>query len=398
VRRITTDPRPGWRETVRKQGLLFAETVTDEGLVPYWDESACYEFGMDEVLRLEEWTGQLHEMCLAAAAHIVTHRRYAELGIPQWAADAVRRSWQEQPPSLYGRFDLWYDGSGPPKMLEYNADTPTSLVEAAIVQWFWLTDTRPDADQWNSLHERLIEAWRRHTPQLPPGPVHFAWSNLEETFEDLMTVGYLADTAHQAGLDVRLTPMLDLAWDGRRFRDGAGEPVNTCFKLYPWEWMLAEPYGRPAMEPGTPTTWLEPAWKLLLSNKALLAVLWELYPDHELLLPAYLDGPRGMTEYVVKPLLGREGANVEIVTPGERQATEGIYGSEGWCFQQFKALPDFDGNHAVLGSWVIDGESGGAGIRESAHLITDGRARFVPHYIPAPTGAGAVTHDTPNSR
>lgn len=384
MRRVASQPRQGWRETVEGQGLLFAETQLESGAIPYWDESACYEFEMDEVLRLEGWTEQLHAMCLAAAEHIVDRDRYAELGIPSWAADAVRRSWREQPPSLYGRFDLWYDGSGPPKMLEYNADTPTSLVEASIIQWFWLTQTRPEDDQWNSMHERLIEGWRRQSVDFAPGPVHFAWSNLEETFEDLMTVGYLADTAHQAGLDVRVTPMLDLAWDGRQFRDASGIPVNTCFKLYPWEWMLAEPYGRLALEPGTPTTWLEPAWKVLLSNKALLAVLWELYPDHELLLPAYLDGPRGMTEYVAKPLLGREGANVRIVTPSLQEHTDGIYGAEGWCFQEFRALPTFEGNHVVLGSWMIDGESAGAGLRESAGLITDGHARFLPHYIPLP--------------
>jgi glutathionylspermidine synthase len=182
-------------------------------------------------------------------------------------------------------------------------------------------------------------------------------------------------------LDVRVVPMLDIAWDGRRFRDSAGGPITTIFKLYPWEWMLAEPYGRVALEPGTPTNWLEPAWKLLLSNKALLAILWELFEGHELLLPAYLDGPRGLTEYVAKPLLGREGANVRIITPGAEIATEGIYGAEGWCFQEFRALPRFDGQHAVLGSWVIDGEAAGLGIRESESLITDNRSRFIPHYL-----------------
>lgn len=387
MRRLRVPPRPGWRDRIRAQGMLFADTVLPEGgTTPYWDETACYEFDLAEVLRLEAWTEQLHAMCLHAARHVVEHSRYAEFGIPAWAAEAVRRSWREQPPTLYGRFDLWYDGSGPPKLLEYNADTPTSLLEASIIQWFWLTDTRPGADQWNSMHERLIGAWRELAQDFAPGPLHFAWSNLEETYEDLITVGYLADTAQQAGLDVRITPMLDLAWDGRRFRDSAGTPVSTCFKLYPWEWMLAEPYGRPALEPGTPTTWLEPAWKLLLSNKALLAVLWELYPDHELLLPAYLDGPRGMTEYVAKPLLGREGANVRIVTTAGEQMTDGIYGAEGCCFQEFRALPCFDGNHMVLGSWMIGGESAGAGIRESTNLITDGYARFVPHYVSGSAG------------
>jgi glutathionylspermidine synthase len=362
--------------------MLYADTVEpDGGTTPYWDETACYQFDLAEVLRLEAWTEELHAMCMAAAGHVVRTERYAEFGIPAWAAEAVRRSWREQPPSLYGRFDLWYDGSGPPKMLEYNADTPTSLLEASLIQWFWLTETRPGQDQWNSLHERLISAWCSLAAEFAPGPVHFAWSNAEETFEDLMTVGYLADTASQAGLEVRLTPMHDIAWDGRSFRDSADEVITTCFKLYPWEWMLAEPYGKIALEPGTATTWLEPAWKLLLSNKALLAVLWELYPGHELLLPAFLDGPRGMTEYVAKPLLGREGANVRIVTHTGVASTDGSYGAEGYCFQEFRALPSFDGNHVVMGSWVIGGEAAGAGLRESAHLITDGHARFVPHYV-----------------
>ncbi|BCJ71323.1 putative glutathionylspermidine synthase [Catellatospora sp. IY07-71] len=385
MRRHQIEPRPDWRETVRAQGMLYSDTKLDDGATtPYWDESACYSFTLDEVLRLEEATEELHRMCLAAAAHVVERGRFAEFGIPEWARAEVSRVWREQPPTLYGRFDLWYDGSGPPKMLEYNADTPTSLIEASIIQWFWLTDTRPGLDQWNSLHERLIEGWRGLAPRFADGPVHFAWSNLEETFEDLMTVGYLADTAHQAGLDVRVTPMLDIAWDGRRFRDSAGDPINTIFKLYPWEWMVAEPYGRLALDPGTPTTWIEPAWKLLLSNKALLAVLWELYPGHELLLPAYLDGPRDMTEYVAKALLGREGANVRIVTAQGEQFTDGIYGEGGHCFQEFRALPSFDGNHVVLGSWIIDGEAAGLGLRESTKLITDGHARFIPHYVDTP--------------
>jgi glutathionylspermidine synthase len=382
MRRLTVTPRAGWRETVRSQGMLHSDTILEDGqTLPYWDESACYEFSAGEVLALEEQTEQLHRMCLAAAEHVVSANRFADFGIPAWAAEAVGRSWREKPPSIYGRFDLWYDGTSPPKLLEYNADTPTSLLEAGIIQWFWLTDTRPGLDQWNSIHEKLVAAWERQGPEFAPGPVHFAWSNLEETFEDLMTVGYLADTAHQAGLDVRVVPMLDIAWDGRRFRDSAGDPITTIFKLYPWEWMLAEPYGKVALEPGTPTNWLEPAWKLLLSNKALLAILWELFEGHELLLPAYLGEPRGLTEYVAKPLLGREGANVQIVTPDLKMGTEGIYGAEGWCYQEFRALPSFDGQHPVLGSWVIDGEAAGLGIRESASLITDNHARFIPHYL-----------------
>jgi glutathionylspermidine synthase len=390
VRRESSTPRPGWAETVRAQGLVYSETeLPDGGVMSYWDESACYALDLDEVLRLEEATEELHRMSVAAARYVVARDRYADFGIPRWAAEAVARSLREQPPTLYGRFDLWYDGSWPPKMLEYNADTPTALVEASIVQWYWLEETRPILDQWNSLHERLVAGWQRIGAGLHEPTLHVAWSDEEETGEDLMTAGYLAETARQAGLRTELIPMLDIGWDGRRFIAGAGpdrpaRPITTCFKLYPWEWMLDEPYGRVALEPGTPTTWIEPAWKLLLSNKALLAVLWEIFPDHPYLLPAFLDSPRGMTEYVAKPLLGREGGSVRIVTPSGEVSNPGDYGDEGWCYQQFRALPSFAGNHMVLGSWLVDGESAGAGIRESESLITDTYARFLPHYVDAP--------------
>lgn len=94
-----------------------------------------------------------------------------------------------------------------------------------------------------------------------------------------------------------------------------------------------------------------------------------------------------MPEHVAKPLLGREGGSVRIVTPAGEIANPGSYGDEGWCYQEFRPLPAFDGNRMVLGSWVVDGESAGAGVRESTSLITDGYARFLPQYVDAPREA-----------
>ena len=88
-----------------------------------------------------------------------------------------------------------------------------------------------------------------------------------------------------------------------------------------------------------------------------------------------------LTSYVRKPILGREGANVEIVTPGNNFQTAGPYGAEGFVYQEYAPLPDFDGLYPVLGTWVIDGEAAGMGIRESDTLITDNQSRFVPHVI-----------------
>ena len=123
--------------------------------------------------------------------------------------------------------------------------------------------------------------------------------------------------------------------------------------------------------------WIEPIWKMMWSNKALLAVLWEMFPNHPNLLPAYFE-PHG-TSYVKKPKLAREGANVSVVRDGKSLVeTAGDYGDEGYIYQELLDLPNFDGNYPVLGCWIVDGEPAGMGIREGG-LVTNNTARFVPH-------------------
>ncbi|MFJ2739150.1 glutathionylspermidine synthase family protein [Streptomyces sp. NPDC087440] len=393
MKRHTTTPRPDWQRIVEEQGVIYPLTrYPDDTLRPYWDESAYYSFTLPEVEVLEEVVEELHTMCLAAAAHIVEHDRFADLGITDpKLARLITESWQRRAelPSLYGRFDLRYDGTGPAKMLEYNADTPTSLVEAASPQWFWMEELFPGADQWNSLHERLVDAWKRQSALLPPGPLHFAHSDGDELGEDLMTVAYLRETAEQAGIRTEAISVERIGWDrlSRRFVDEKLRFIRSCFKLYPWEWLATDRFGPHVLSTldnggGTGTTcWIEPAWKMLLSNKALLAVLWELYPGHPNLLAAYLDGPRELADtkgYVAKPLLGREGAGVTVHAPGSEPPAPT---EEAVCYQELAPLPDFDGNRTVLGAWVIEDEAAGLGIRESAGLVTDEYARFLPHVI-----------------
>jgi glutathionylspermidine synthase len=392
MERRTIEPRPGWQRTVEEQGLVYPLTrYPDDSLRPYWDESAYYVFSLPEVEALEAVVAELHAMCLAAAEHIVKNDRFADLGITDGRLAAlVAESWQRRDEllSIYGRFDLRYDGTGPAKMLEYNADTPTSLVEAASPQWFWMEERFPGADQWNSLHERLIEAWRRQAHLLPQGPLHFAHSDGDELGEDLMTVAYLRETAQQAGIDTEALSVEQIGWDKLtgRFVDERLRFIRSCFKLYPWEWLTTDRFGPQVLDTldnggGTGSTcWIEPAWKMLLSNKALLAILWELNPGHPNLLPAYLDGPRELAltgGYVSKPLLGREGAGVTVHEPGHAPVVR----QEACCYQALAPLPDFDGNRVVLGAWVVENESAGLGIRESSGLITDEYARFLPHVI-----------------
>ncbi|GAA5212852.1 glutathionylspermidine synthase family protein [Streptomyces thinghirensis] len=394
MQRRTTEPRPGWQQTVEEQGCVYPLTRYPDGsLRPYWDESAFYVFSLPEVEALEEVVEELHRMCLAAAEHIVTAGRFADLGITDpRVVGAVTEAWHRRAelPSVYARFDLRYDGTGPAKLLEYNADTPTSLVEAASPQWFWMEESFPGADQWNSLHERLVDAWKKQAALLPPGsPLYFANSEADELGEDLMTVAYLKETAEQAGLETEWISMEEIGWDrlSGRFVDSRLRFIRSIFKLYPWEWLTTDRFADHVLDTldnggGTGTTlWIEPAWKMLLSNKALLAILWELYPGHPNLLPAYLDGPRELadtTGYVAKPLLGREGAGVTIHRPGTEAPTPR---TDLCCYQELAPLPDFDGNRVVLGAWVVENESAGLGIRESSGLVTDEYARFLPHVI-----------------
>ncbi|OHU21171.1 glutathionylspermidine synthase [Mycobacteroides franklinii] len=386
MRREHARPRPGWEQTVASQGMCYGTParLADGSDRPYWDESVHYVFDMDEVLSLEATVEVLHSMCLEAVEQVVLLGRYRDFGLPEWAWEHVEKSWRRNDPHLYGRFDLRYDGQRPPVLLEYNADTPTSLLEASILQWYWKTEVFPEDDQWNSLHEQLVARWKQIGGQLPGTETHFTWSSADQTGEDHVTLAYLQECAAEAGLNTVGLPIEEIGWDRdlNRLVDLEEAPIESIFKLYPWEWMLDDDFGRHAVDLLPETLWIEPLWKSLLSNKAILAVLWEMYPGHPNLLPAYLDSPHELTEYVRKPKLGREGANITVVGAGYETATGGVYGEEGYVYQLLDPLPQFDEMRPVLGAWIVGDESAGLGIRETAGLITDDGAAFVPHRIP----------------
>src|SRR5262245_26724243 len=131
MRRHIINPRPDWRERVEKIGFTYHSHETG----PYWDESACYELTASEVDAFEAAANHLHYLCIAAAEAVIKNNWWPRLGIPERAVPAILQSWDRDDFSLYGRFDFSFDGTTP-KLLEYNADTPTALIEAAVVQWF----------------------------------------------------------------------------------------------------------------------------------------------------------------------------------------------------------------------------------------------------------------------
>lgn len=377
MQRYIVKPRKDWEKKVEELGLIYHHTGTEI----YWDESIYYRFSPSEIDVLETATNELERMSLEAVQFVIDNNRFADLGIPQSVRPRIAESWEAEPPSIYGRFDLMFDGTYPPKLLEYNADTPTGLLEASVAQWYWLKEVMPQADQFNSIHERLMAKWKELIPYIKQ-PVFFG-SVEGNQGEDMMTVSYLRDIVEQAGIRTQALLMGDIGWDGRRFVGLNNEEIETIFKLYPWEWLIHEQFGEHLFDTFHQAQWIEPVWKMVLSNKGILAILWEMFPRHENLVEAYLDGPRELTAYVKKPKLSREGCNVTITGPGINCETDGDYGEEGFVYQKYLSNRFRDGGNVVpvCGSWVIDCESAGLGIRESDGLVTRNTSRFVPHCI-----------------
>lgn len=404
MRRYSLTPRPDWRARCDEVGFSFYD-LASEGGRPYWNESAAYGFTGDEISMFERVTQELFDLCMEACEHIVRTRRFDEFGIPERFHDLVTTSWDEDDPTIYGRFDLAYDNDRTVTLLEFNADTPTSLVETAAAQWQWLIETRgPDADQFNSLHEQLVEQWRHlrlERWQLDEGArLHLA--SLHDSgdgqliVEDADTVAYMAETAAQAGFDPKLIFVEDIRYelDGVGFVDRDGEPIRRIFKLYPWEWMLGEQFGGLLLDRRERTRWVEPVWKLLLSNKQLLVVLWEMFPGHPNLLPTSAHPLLGRAQ-VRKPRLGREGANVTVLnTDGTVVAHNGGgYGEEGFVHQARAELARIDGKTVVIGSWIVGETPAGIDVRETSGPITGDLAEFVPHFIEG--GRPGSVHGTP---
>lgn len=390
MRRVKLDPRGDWREQADSIGFVYHDT----GGAPYWDEGAAYAFTLREIEEdIEPVAAELHAMCLDLVEEVVRDDALMErLAIPAAHRDFVAESWRTRQPSLYGRFDLAYDGTGPAKLYEYNADTPTSVFECATFQWIWLEQLiargslPAGADQFNSLFDALRDRFAAIFPS--GGFVHFA--GIANAIEDRQTVRFFEDLAAQAGVEPKFVDMrvIGLAANGR-FVDDEGAELRAAFKLYPWEFMLREPYAANLVSAGV--RWIEPAWKAILSNKGLLPLLWERHAGHPNLLPAFFDNdPQAATlgdTYVRKPLFSREGANIEVVRDGVPEiALDEGYGAEGFVRQAFCPPPEFDGFRPVIGAWTVGDASVGIGIREDDGVVTRNLARFVPHYIEEPEG------------
>ena len=383
MKKVRVQERPGWRETVEAQGFAF-HTIDGE---PYWDERGYYLFTEQQVSQdIESPTQALHELCMDLVDRVVNSEALlTRLAIPPAFFDLVRTSWTEGHPHLYGRFDFAYDGSGPAKCYEFNADTPTSLFEAASVQLLWLEEqiqrgVLPQAaTQFNSIAEDLVQAFGAFSRDVP-----FYFAAMSGSVEDRGTTDFMRAMATHAGIEARHIDIEDIGLTAEgRFVDLNGRWIERLFKLHAWEHIFHEPFG--SAVPNCNTQFIEPAWKAILSNKGMLALLWEFNEGHPNLLPTFIDSnPQAALAkgWVRKPFFSREGANVELRTAtGNHLIEDGPYTDAPYVRQAFAPLPRFDDSYTLVGSWLIGDLASGIGIREDTTLITKDTSRFVPHVV-----------------
>jgi glutathionylspermidine synthase len=398
MQRIAIAERANWRAEADQLGFQF-HTING---APYWVESAYYQFTLRQIEDDIELPAQaLHELAMDLVDDVVRDSEcLTRLNIPEQYWDWIARSWQARQAHLYGRIDLAYTGEGPAKLLEFNYDTPTSLYEAASFQWLWLEqiiargDLPPHADQFNAIQERLVDAFSGLKNSVQQ-PLYFA--SMKDHLEDRGTVLYLRDCALQAGIATEIIDIEDIGLStAGYFTDLNDRMIASMFKLYPLEFLFRERFG--SALPNSKIQLFEPPWKAILSNKAILPMLWARHPNHPNLLEAHFEegsrqvGVEGFTKakmraplspgWVRKPIHSREGANVELMTEdGAVAVQDGPYGDAGSILQRYTPLPRFGDYHAIIGAWVIADQVAGMGMREDTGLITRDSARFVPHVI-----------------
>lgn len=400
MKRLTITPRKDWLEQLTADGVLWS--TTEEG--PYWNEAMVkpvyYEFTKAEQEQLETASNDIHHKCIEflewlfeRATKSEQARYWKMFNITEVATqNKIVKSWNDDEWGLYGRFDFIMTNQGP-KLLEYNADTPTILIESAISQWNWFCDHQesgkfgPHDFQFNEVHEALVNHWGDMVDQ--NGLAKHVNFVATAQVDDFATVAYMAETAKEAGISVNVFEIGDIQQsDNGQFYDNTGEPLRTCFKLYPWEWMYEDEFGSSLNT--SATRFIEPAWKMMLSNKALLVVLWEMFPECKYLVPAYeedyFDRMNLLNEHnpkwVSKPILSREGNNVRIFDYfGDCEETSGLYDEEPRIVQQYIEWVDYDGCYPMLGVWMVGSDAVGLGIREDDGRITGNNSRFIPHMV-----------------
>lgn len=379
MRRVKVSPRNNYPKILEEDGFNFHKINGQD----YWNEEYAYEFTEQEILGIEKQAEDVQQMCLQVVRKIIQENNYSGY----WFAhtphilNLIKESFLTEK-ALCGRFDFGYDGESL-KLYEYNADTPTSLLESSVIQWRWLNDLKLP-DQFNFIHEELIKRWQEIANAKTR--MYFTTNKLAPD-EDWGNVNYLMETCLMAGIETSSIDLEDIGYSFSKdkFVDVNGKEIAQIFKLYPWEQLMQDKFAD-FVKTGT---FIEPIWKLLLSNKVFMAKLWQYFPGHRNLLECYLESEFDLDKkntgvWVKKPSLSREGNNIKIIEDKkilhESLNADPEYEKDTFIYQQYFNSIAFENRKPVLGVWVVGETPCGMGIREDAEITTN-NSLFIPHYF-----------------
>jgi glutathionylspermidine synthase len=405
--------RDNYAEEHDKIGFNYYSLPSGPNKDEYWQEGVMYVLSETEIDKIQAATQEAHLMSIEMVEKMVKSGDYPDyFALDEHSIPLIEQSWKRKDPTLYGRFDFAFgkdaDGKDEIKLFEYNGDTPVSILECGVAQWNYVEQlpnlpenfahltngTFPEElrIQYNLIDETLIETWQKNFD--PDTLIHFAASG-GFRHEDWGNLIYVMDTANRAGMRVKEIQMQDIGLtDTNLFIDKDDYEIKNCFKLYPWEWMTKELYAKDIIR--TSTRWMEPAWKMLLSNKAMLVELWKMFPNHPILLAAYSEAQMAQItdgNFCKKAKHGREGANVNQVKKRFGVTVEdklaqgshfvGDYVDWGYIYQQWHNIQAHDGYYPIIGSWIIGDKACGMSIREDKNIVTGNDAFFASHiFVP----------------
>lgn len=387
-------------EKVKPLTNEFLESIgfywhTDEDKTPYVADELVV-VSQEEADAYYEATNELYDMFAAAGEYVIKNELFHELNIPFNLIEMIKQSWENDIHwHLYGRFDLAGGIDGKPiKLIEFNADTPTSLFETAIVQWALLKFNKMDErSQFNNLYEAIKENFKRLIV-LEGDTEDFAksydgwkilFSSIKGSIEDENTTKLLQSAANEAGFTTDFAFVDDVGFDGKEGIFKEEENFEYWFKLIPWENIGIEEGDlalvlREIME-NQKAIILNPAYTLMFQSKAFMKILWDLYPNHPLLLETSY-APLVGKKQVEKRAFGREGANTVILD--EKNAViamqEGEYGNFIPIYQEYVEFPKDKNGDSYQAGVFFAYEACGLGFRKGG-LILDNYSKFVGHVL-----------------
>ncbi len=388
---------------LKKVKPLTTEYLEEIGFVWHTDsdESSYISDRLIEISEAEaeafyEAGNELYDMFVAAGEHVVENDLFHEIGIPFNLVDLIKESWENDVHwHLYGRFDLTGGIDGKPiKLLEFNADTPTALFETAIVQWAILKYNGMDeTKQFNGLYEALLDNFKRLVTLEKSVEAfkerydgwRFLFTAIRGSAEEENTVRLLQHIATEAGYETEFAFMDEVEFDpheGIFYRD---EQYELWFKLVPWEDIAIEEselgaliadiiYNQKAIV-------FNPAYTLMFQSKGMMKILWDLYPNHPLLLETSFEPLKGKKQ-VKKPIFGREGGSIEILDADGSVllAEEGEYSGFRPIYQEYIELPTDESGAMYQAGLFYAYESCGLGFRKGGEILNN-MSKFVGHIV-----------------